>query len=127
MNRWKFRIGIVLVFALGLVIGGLGTGWWFVHGYEGFRGPRTRVEAHIMKRLSRGLDLTEAQQADVRLIVHDVVTKLGEMRQRMEPEIFRIMDDGLARTKQKLTAQQAERLDKRYRELRSRWEHRHDD
>ena len=127
MNRWKFRIGIVLVFALGLVIGGLGTGWWFAHEYHGYRGPRDRVEAHIMKRLSRDLDLTEVQRADLALIVHDVSGKLEEVRVRTEPEIRHILEDGLARSKEKLSREQYERLEKRYQDLRRRWEHRHDE
>jgi hypothetical protein len=127
MNRWKFRIGIVLVFALGLAIGGLGTGWWFVHGYYGWRGPREQVEAHIMKRLNRYLDLTDAQKADLVPIVHDVSGKLEELRVRTEPEIRQILEQGLARTQPKLSAEQYQRLEKRYQDLRRRWEHRHDD
>ena len=127
MNRWKFRIGIVLVFLLGLAIGGLGTGWWFAHGYYGWHGPRQRVEAQIMNRLNRYLDLTDAQKAGIGPIVHDVSTQLEALRERAEPEIRRIVEDGLARSKEKLTPEQYERLAKRYQEARRRWEHRNDD
>lgn len=127
MSRWKFRIGIVLVFVVGLVIGSLGTGWWFYHGFHDFRGPRTRVEAQIMKRLSRYLDLTDGQRADLAAIVHDVSNRLEEIRARTEPEVTKALEDGMARIKPKLDPGQYEKLEKRYQEMRRRWEHRHDD
>lgn len=127
MNRWKFRTGIVLVFVLGIVIGGLGTGWWFAHGYDVFRGPRDRVEAHIMKRLSRDLDLTDAQQAEIRPLVHDIAGQLQAIRDRIAPDILHSIDAGMARIRPKLTPKQYERLEHRYRELQERWKHRGDE
>jgi len=127
MNRWKFRIGIVLVFVAGLAMGGLGTGWWFARGFHDFRGPRDRVEAGIMKHISWYLHLTGEQQTKIKPIVHDVSGKLEALRAKAEPEIRHILEEGLVEAKPVLTAEQYERMERRYKELRHKWEHRHDD
>jgi hypothetical protein len=127
MKRWKFRIGVVLVFVAGLAIGGLGTGWWFAHGYHDFRGPRDRVEARIMTYLSWYLHLTDGQKSKMQPLVHDLSAKLEALRARTEPEIRGILEDGLRQSKPMLTAEQYERMEKRYQEMRRKWERRHDE
>lgn len=124
MNRWKFRIGVVLVFLVGLAIGCLGTGWWFAKGFHDLRGPRDKVEARLMKHLSWYLDLTDDQKAKMQPIVHDFAVKMEDLRAKAEPQIQAVMEEGLQRAKPILTADQYERMEKRYKEMRDKWKRR---
>ena len=126
MNRWKFRIGVVCVFLLGLVIGGAGTCWWFTHSFHDFRGPRGKVEARIMKHISGYLDLTDDQKAKIAPIVHDAAVQLDAIRTKTEPEIRKVMEEGLAKAKPILTDAQYAKVEKRYKEMREKWQHRND-
>lgn len=126
MRHWKFKLGVVLVFLLGLVIGGLGTGWWFAQGYHGFRGPPRKVEAAIMNKLSWYLHLSDEQKERLEPIVRDVSRKLEAIRQQVEPEMRRAVEEGMERAKPILNAEQYEKLEHRYRELRRKWERRHE-
>jgi hypothetical protein len=122
MKPWKFKLGVLLVFLLGVAIGSLGTGWWFSRGGYGFRGPRAKVEAHIMHRLSRYLDLNDEQKTRLRPVVHEVFGKLEALRAKAEPEIHQVLEDGLRQARPVLNDEQYGKLEKKYRDIRRKWQ-----
>lgn len=127
MKRWKFKLAILAVFGLGILIGCMGTGWWFAHGFRDFRGPRGKVEAHMLDKLSWYLDLSKEQKEKLQPVVHDMATKLEDLRARAEPELRRIVEGGLQQAKPILSAEQYRKVESKYLDMRDKWERRHDD
>ena len=105
MNKLKLAVGVTLVFLVGALAGSLGTGVYLKHRMEKFtvgrpgRPPRT---AFLMRRLSRELDLTDAQRAEVKEIVEEYQEKIFAVRRKFLPKIKEITDQSFALIRDKL-------------------------
>ena len=118
MKNWKAILGVVLVFLLGVAAGGLLAGS-LIHRrvqHVARGGPRGTEEA-IVRRLSHRLDLDNAQQEQLRVIVRESQREMEPVRKQMEEVLAR------AQTKIRgvLTPDQAVKFDKFVTEGRARW------
>ncbi len=121
MNRLKLATGIILIFALGVLTGVFGSGMYFKQRVEHFResGPQTRKEL-LMKRLTRRLDLTPQQQEKVTVIFEEMREQLFNLRTKHKPDMERIREQGHARIKAILTAEQKIQFDEMTARLKKR-------
>lgn len=122
MNRLKLYAGIILVFILGALTGSLGTGIYFKHRIEKFGppGPSAR-KAFLMKKFSGELNLTEAQQVEIKKILDQLDTKIYDIMRKNRPEIEKIMDDSIVLMKDKLNNEQKQKLDELHKKMKEYW------
>jgi len=123
MNKAKLSIGVFLVFLVGVFAGSLGMGVYLKHQMKRFEpGGHPPPERHgfIMKRLSRELDLTDAQRIEIEKIVKDSEAKFFAVRNQFMPEIEEIADQSFAAIKKKLNADQQTKLKKIEERIRTR-------
>ncbi len=121
MNRLKLATGIVLIFALGVLFGVLGSGMYFKKRVDRFHesGPQMRKEL-LMKRLTRRLELTPPQQEKVAVIFEEMRERLFSLRTKHRPDMERIREQGHARIKDILTAEQKIQFDEMMARLKKR-------
>jgi len=122
MKAWKFRLGIVAVFALGIVVGAVATGLVVRYRFShfGFGKPEQAV-SHIMKRLDRELNLSEEQHRAIEPIVLDSFTKMRAMRAKLTPEVEALVEQTGQRVKPHLNPDQQKQLDAHNAEVIQRW------
>jgi Spy/CpxP family protein refolding chaperone len=118
MKKWKLIAGIALVFVLGVLAGSLGTRYYH-RDWPGrfFEEPSAR-KALILKRLTKDLGLTEAQQKDIRAIVEETEKKLEAFGLERRSAVKAILDESFTRMKEKLDPEQQKKLE----ELRAKHE-----
>jgi hypothetical protein len=111
MKKWKLISGIALVFVLGLLAGSLGTRFYQKDWSErAFRDPSAR-KAIILKRLTRDLSLTEAQQKEFKAIIDETEKKLEALGLERRVAVKAIFDDSFSRMKEYLNPQQQQKLE----------------
>ena len=118
MKKWKLVTGVALVFILGVLAGSLGTQLYQRQWSERFWKDPAARRAVFLQRLTRKLDLTEAQQKEFKAIVEEVDRKLVTLRNVTHTEIKRIIDESFAQMKEKLDPEQQKKLE----EFRTRHE-----
>ncbi len=114
MKKWKVVIGIIAVFILGAVAGGVISHaacwnrphWGEIH-------PREQV----VRRLSRKLHLDADQKAQVEVIVNDAHNQMREMRRETQPKIDSIMGNAQQKIRAILRPDQKAEFEK----LIARW------
>jgi hypothetical protein len=112
MKNWKSMAGIIMVFVLGMVAGGLvviGVAAKRVHRVA--RGESVFTTQEVMRYLSRRLDLDDAQRAQVLPIVEEAQARLKEARRQCEPQVRAALEDAVRRTREVLRPEQRERFD----------------
>ena len=108
MKMYKSILGIVAIFVLGIMVGVLGTNLVFKQRFE--KGPPP-IDVVLMHRLSKRLDLTPAQQVDVRKILDNLRIQLKEIRKDYHPRVKAAFDESFAQIRQYLTNPQKEQMD----------------
>lgn len=111
MRKWKLVTGVVLVFVLGVLAGSLGTHLYQRQWSERFWKDPAARRAVFLQRLTRKLQLSEAQQKEFKAIVEEVDGKLQSLRRDSRAEIKSIIDESFTRMKEKLTPEQQKKLD----------------
>jgi hypothetical protein len=126
MNKLKLLVGIVLLFCVGAFAGVLGTGAYFSHRFEHFTrgGHRPPITRLLMERLTYRLNLTKSQQAEVRRIMEQTRIKLQDLREKYQPEMEAVIENGLQSVKQDLNEEQRTKIDEMYSKLKARWQER---
>jgi uncharacterized membrane protein len=120
MSKLKLVVGVILIFIVGALAGSVGTGIYLRQRMEKFtvgwhrRPPET---AFLMKRLSKKLDLTDAQRVEIEKIVEEYQEKIFAVRRTFLPEIREITDQSLALIREKLNNEQQQKLDKLHAKL----------
>ena len=127
-NKLKASIGVLLVFILGILAGVFGTQAYMKYRTAHFiqRGHEARAE-RFLEHLSRDLDLTAAQQAEIGVIVRESHRKLAEISRRCRPEIKAIIANDFERIRQILTDEQCRRFDQFQKKFQQRGKHRNFD
>lgn len=111
MKKWKLITGVALVFILGVLAGSLGTYFYQRQWSERFwKDPAARREV-FLQRLTRKLQLTEAQHKEFKAIVEEVDRNLVSLRRESRAEVKKIIDESFARMKEKLSPDQQEKLE----------------
>jgi hypothetical protein len=123
MKHLKPIVGILLVFTLGVLAGGLAVR--FYSAYESGpphhrRGVGERVE-FIMKRLSDDLGLSDAQKEEIRPIVAATEEKVQSIKDEFGPKIRALHDASINEIKTILTPAQQTELDRILAEWKRRW------
>ena len=125
MNKMKLKViaGILVVFLLGTIIGALGTGVFVMRKMRQFakEGPTLQKE-WFMKRLTRRLDLTEAQQPEVANILDQTEEEINEFMQKSFSEFTEIMQRRNVQLKEILTPEQQKKLDEMFERFHKHWQ-----
>jgi len=111
MKKWRLITGVALVFILGVLAGSLGTHLYQRQWSERFWKDPAARRAVFLQRLTRKLELTEAQQKELKVIVEEVDRKLLSLRRERRGEIKGIIDEGFTRMKEKLSPDQQAKLE----------------
>jgi hypothetical protein len=124
MNKPKLAIGVIFVFLAGILVGSLGMGMYLKHQFKRFGpgGPPLH-ERHglILRRLSRDLDLTQAQRVEIQKILKESEAKISAIRDQFMPKIEEIADQSFAAMMVKLDADQQKKLEQIKEKLDSRF------
>ncbi len=124
MKNAKAIAGVVLVFVLGAVCGGVGT--YLVqrskmdHFISG--GPAAREEL-LIKRLAERLSLDERQLAQIRPIVHETHEAIRNVRQQSRPQVEALINDSQQRISALLRPDQKEKFERLMAERRAHGHH----
>jgi hypothetical protein len=122
MKAWKFRLGIVGVFALGVVVGAVGTGLTIHNRADGFGYSKPeQAITRILSRLKRELNLSDEQEKEVAPIVREAFAKMRMLRNRLTPEVEALIAESAQRIKPHLNAEQQRLLDIHNAEVLRRW------
>jgi Spy/CpxP family protein refolding chaperone len=122
MRSWKFKLGIVAVFALGVVVGAVAAGTYLrMRAFDFSYSHPDQAVGHIMKRLDRELNLSDNQRKKIEPIVLDSFTKMRAMRYRLTPEVEALVDQTAMQIKQHLDPEQQRKLDAHNAEVMKRW------
>lgn len=123
-NKLKVSVGVLLVFALGILAGAFGTQAYMKYRTSHFvqRGHEARAE-RFLERLSRDLDLTETQQTEIGKIVRDSHRKLAQISRRCQPEISGIIEHDFAMIRELLSDEQREKFDRFQKRFQQRGRH----
>ena len=93
----------IITFLLGIIVGGAGVlfyGWYGGHWHRGFEKQR------IVRRLSRELQLTDAQVKQLDQIVGDSMKRFMELRKQVDPQFDAAREETNNRIRQILSPEQ---------------------
>lgn len=123
MTQGKLWGGLLVLFLAGVWTGVGGTILYQHYQQEQRwqRGPAGRQE-RLMKRLTDELSLTPAQSAAIEPIVSRTHVQILELRAKHQPEVDRILADGITEAKTKLSGEQGAKLETLYAKLKQRWQ-----
>jgi len=124
MNKTKLKViaGILVVFLLGTIIGALGTGIFVIHRMRQFtRGEPALRKTWFMKRLTRRLDLTDAQQPEAAKILDQTEEEIHEFMQKSLSEFAEIMQRRNTQLKEILNPEQQKKLDEMFERFHKHW------
>lgn len=122
MKNWKAIVGVVAVFLLGMVAGGIITHRIYQHRLRAFLRGGPAVAEMITRRLNAELDLNRDQRAKVLEIVRDSQRQLRKERQKPQPEFRRVLQDTEQRIRAVLTPEQQAKYDKYLAERKAQWQ-----
>ena len=111
MKKWKLVTGVALVFILGALAGSLGTQLYQRQWAERFWKDPAARRAAFLQRLTRKLQLTEAQQKEFKVMIEEVDQKLLTLRRENRTEIKRIIAESFTQMKGKLDPDQQKKLE----------------
>ncbi len=124
MKKWRLFTGVILVLVLGILIGGAGTQFYLRHKYHLSLDRQDRA-AHVLKTLSRELDLSQDQKVEIAKILQGMVERLHTHSLQGRPEAERIVDQSFSEIRQKLSDEQKTKFDI-LQERHRRHRHNHD-
>ena len=119
MKHWKTILGITGIFILGMMAGSLltiKTGRRFIE-----RGPEGRLQV-IERRLTRRLDLDDAQREQLRKIVRNARQEFKTARENTQPQVRTILDKSENQVRAILRPGQLEKFDKLMAERKAKWQ-----
>lgn len=130
-GKWKLLSGVVAVFIVGAIVGGLSAAALIRGHYLQIMksGPPREVHKPIAERLTADLSLTQDQRAQVERIVRDFEPRFGEFEQRARTEVRAVMGEMEAKIREILTPEQQVKFDagikKMHEEMEKRGGRRH--
>jgi hypothetical protein len=111
MKKWKLVTGVAIVFAVGVLVGSLGAGFYHKYRFDHVRQDPAARRAVILKKFSKGLDLTETQKNEFKKIIDKIEDKKEERFRKGHSEFIRNMDQGFSQMRQVLDPNQQKKLD----------------
>jgi len=117
-GTWKLWSGVIAVFIIGVVVGGLSTTVLMrSHLMHVMRKGPPRVHERIEERLTKDLALTPEQRALVERIAGESGARFEEFERRSRAEGKALATQMAARTREILTPEQQVKFDARIREF----------
>ena len=118
MKKWKLVTGVAIVFAVGILVGSLGAGFYHKYRFDHIRKNPSEKKAFILKKLSKKLNLTEIQKNEFKNIIDQIEDRKQEHFRKSHSEFLKIMDQELSLMKQVLDPEQQKKLDEFVEKLR---------
>ncbi len=116
-NR-KAVLLVVVLFVLGVAVGGLGT--YAVTTRVMAARPQMSLShnpGQVMARFTRELALTPDQQNQIQAIFNDTRGKYAQLHERLDPEYEQVRQQGRQRIRQVLTSEQLPKFEELLRQL----------
>ena len=121
MKGWRAVAGVVLVFFLGVLAGGIGVYRFHRHRMDRFfRGEPGAVSGFLVHRLARQLDLDESQRTRVEAVVRRTHEEMQALRRQLHPRLEELMEEGRREIRAGLRPDQQARFDEIVAERRHR-------
>ncbi len=112
MKNWKAIVGVCLVFALGMVSGGLVTVRVITKRIQRIaQGGPQAVNQIIVRRLTKRLDLDSSQSGKLMDIIVDTRKDIRSAREQISPQLKQIMDDSESKVRALLNPEQQKKFD----------------
>jgi len=122
MKKIKIAIGIFLIFFLGTLVGSIGTGLVIKNKFARLRNSAwAEKQNYWIKSLTRKLDLTESQQAQIRLITQESRREVLEVTKNYRPQLKRLLFHRFQRIEETLDDEQKKKWDTLKKEYANKW------
>ncbi len=122
MKNWKVIAGVIGIFLLGMLAGGLVTAKLCqIRVRQVVLGGPQAVGDVIVRRLSWHLRLDGAQRDQLRAIVGDAQTEMKSVRRQVQPQVEEILERAETKVCSMLRPEQVERFDKLVSERKAKW------
>ena len=113
MKGWKAVAGVVLVFFLGVLAGGIGVYRFHRQRMDRvFRGEPGAMSGFLVQRLSRELDLDATQRTRVADVVRRTHEEMQTLRRQLHPQLGELMEKGRREIRAELHPDQQARFDR---------------
>jgi Spy/CpxP family protein refolding chaperone len=115
--RWKATILVVAVFLLGVVLGGaalyMARSVWGDGPSRGphFGPPGPERDARVVEQMTRDLDLTPEQQAQLAASLEETRKQMNAVYDSIRPQIQQLREQGRDRIRAFLTPEQREKFE----------------
>jgi len=113
--NWKAAWLVILVFVLGLALGGLSMRLAADRFWAGPHGPRD--PARILQELTLELSLTPEQQKQLSTVLEDTKRKFDAIHEQYRPQIEQVRQGGRQRIRAILTKEQLAKFEARLQRL----------
>jgi Spy/CpxP family protein refolding chaperone len=111
-GKWRLWSGVVAVFIVGMIIGGLTTtALMRSHISRIMRNGHSKVHESLANRLTEDLALTKEQREQVERITQEFKPRFGQFEQRSRAEVREIATQMEARIREILTPEQQTKFD----------------
>jgi predicted Holliday junction resolvase-like endonuclease len=122
MKNGKAILGVVLVFVLGVLAGGLITHRFYMRRIRAVLSGQPVVStATIVRDLNRQLQLTPEQRDKLQPVINETRQRLQQVREQIEPQALGVFDDAVKRVREILTPEQREKFDKIVADRKASW------
>lgn len=121
MNRLKLVVGVVLVFAVGLLAGAICTGFYYNERIKVFSAGGPPMDARVrmlLDEFSRNLELSDTQRIEIEKILRDAQNKISELRRKTFPQIEELNEKSLELIREKLDDKQRVKFNTFYNKMK---------
>lgn len=118
MNKLKPIIGVVLIFAFGVMAGIIGTRIYFKHKFEQMPEPLTYHKLVALKRMNNSLDLTPTQFQAIAAIMDESEMRIIQIMAPHSREIEQIMSNTQTRIMAELNEKQQQKFAEHIRRIK---------
>ena len=124
MKRFRGCLGVLLIFALGVLIGGFfgGVAGWIGFFHKVTRGGPGAVRELLFQRAKDDLGLDSAQQQQVRAILKETSAELEEITAPARPSVESALLRAEERIRAVLKPKQQKKFDAYMNDVRRRWQ-----
>jgi Spy/CpxP family protein refolding chaperone len=120
-SKLKFAASVALIFFVGAVAGVLGASVYFEGKIEKMFHGKSAHGEKIIERLTRDLDLTPAQQAEIRPLVLAFDKKASDLKQQFRPQMKQLHDQVTDQIRTSLDETQKKKFDEINKKLEKRF------
>ena len=120
-RRWRIVLLCALVLVFGFASGFVSALVALGLHLRGLQKDPERVQTMVMRRLDRKLDLTDAQEAEVRVIVKEMHESLMALREESAPKVHAEFEKARGRINEVLTEEQRKEFDEMLLRFKRRW------